>query len=159
MVRFIAHVRLLHWRVCPAPISTSACLLSFFSGVDVPEAEEDCTTEATTATSFEPTTQSHISTVELDESAPEQQDVSPAEEEEEDTSPVEEPPQKEKEEEEGATASPEDVAPQPKEERDSEKGEEQPEGDSDSSSQSVDELLADWREDLEAFQQMEKDEL
>lgn len=127
----------------------------------MPEAEEDCTTEATTATSFEPTTQSHISTVELDESAPEQQDVSPAEEEEEDTSPVEEPPQKEKEEEEeeGATASPEDVAPQPKEERDSEKSEEQPEGDSDSSSQSVDELLADWREDLEAFQQMEKDEL
>uniref|UniRef100_A0A8C2ZZP0 alpha-1,2-Mannosidase n=1 Tax=Cyclopterus lumpus TaxID=8103 RepID=A0A8C2ZZP0_CYCLU len=33
------------------------------------------------------------------------------------------------------------------------------EGDTDSSSQSVDELLADWREDLEAFQQMEKDEL
>uniref|UniRef100_A0A8C4F979 alpha-1,2-Mannosidase n=1 Tax=Dicentrarchus labrax TaxID=13489 RepID=A0A8C4F979_DICLA len=37
--------------------------------------------------------------------------------------------------------------------------EEEPEGDTDSSSQSVDELLADWREDLEAFQQMEKDEL
>uniref|UniRef100_A0A8C3A042 alpha-1,2-Mannosidase n=1 Tax=Cyclopterus lumpus TaxID=8103 RepID=A0A8C3A042_CYCLU len=36
---------------------------------------------------------------------------------------------------------------------------EEPEGDTDSSSQSVDELLADWREDLEAFQQMEKDEL
>uniref|UniRef100_A0A672IRT5 alpha-1,2-Mannosidase n=1 Tax=Salarias fasciatus TaxID=181472 RepID=A0A672IRT5_SALFA len=47
---------------------------------------------------------------------------------------------------------------QPTEERDSEKREE-PEGDTDSSSQSVDELLADWREDLEAFQQMEKDEL
>uniref|UniRef100_A0A673CI10 alpha-1,2-Mannosidase n=1 Tax=Sphaeramia orbicularis TaxID=375764 RepID=A0A673CI10_9TELE len=48
---------------------------------------------------------------------------------------------------------------QPEEVRDSEKREE-PEGDTDSeSSQSVDELLADWREDLEAFQQMEKDEL
>ncbi|KAE8294278.1 ER degradation-enhancing alpha-mannosidase-like protein 3 [Larimichthys crocea] len=47
----------------------------------------------------------------------------------------------------------------PKEERDSERKTEEPEGDTDSSSQSVDELLADWREDLEAFQQMEKDEL
>uniref|UniRef100_A0AAQ5Z8X3 alpha-1,2-Mannosidase n=1 Tax=Amphiprion ocellaris TaxID=80972 RepID=A0AAQ5Z8X3_AMPOC len=56
----------------------------------------------------------------------------------------------------------EDVSPAEsealKEDRDSEKREE-PEADIDSSSQSVDELLADWREDLEAFQQMEKDEL
>uniref|UniRef100_G3PFL3 alpha-1,2-Mannosidase n=1 Tax=Gasterosteus aculeatus aculeatus TaxID=481459 RepID=G3PFL3_GASAC len=50
-----------------------------------------------------------------------------------------------------------DLAP-PIEERDSEDREE-PEGDTDSGSQQVDELLADWREDLEAFQQMEKDEL
>uniref|UniRef100_A0A671XAY2 alpha-1,2-Mannosidase n=1 Tax=Sparus aurata TaxID=8175 RepID=A0A671XAY2_SPAAU len=60
-------------------------------------AEEDCTTEATTPTSFEPVSQSQMK--------------------------------------------------------------EEPEGDTDSSSQSVDELLADWREDLEAFKQMEKDEL
>uniref|UniRef100_A0A3Q3G2I6 alpha-1,2-Mannosidase n=1 Tax=Labrus bergylta TaxID=56723 RepID=A0A3Q3G2I6_9LABR len=44
------------------------------------------------------------------------------------------------------------------EERDSEEGEE-PDRDTDSSSQSVDQLLADWQEDLEAFKQMEKDEL
>uniref|UniRef100_A0A3P8UY28 alpha-1,2-Mannosidase n=1 Tax=Cynoglossus semilaevis TaxID=244447 RepID=A0A3P8UY28_CYNSE len=36
---------------------------------------------------------------------------------------------------------------------------EEPEGNTDSSNPSVDELLADWREDLEAFQQMEMDEL
>uniref|UniRef100_A0A8D3BWY8 alpha-1,2-Mannosidase n=1 Tax=Scophthalmus maximus TaxID=52904 RepID=A0A8D3BWY8_SCOMX len=68
-------------------------------------AEEDCLTEATTPTSFEPTSQSQTSMVE-----------------------------------------------------DSDRREES-EGDTDSSGQSVDELLADWREDLEAFQQMEKDEL
>uniref|UniRef100_A0A667XEV0 alpha-1,2-Mannosidase n=1 Tax=Myripristis murdjan TaxID=586833 RepID=A0A667XEV0_9TELE len=55
-------------------------------------------------------------------------------------------------------ASPSETHHEPKVERDSEKREE-PEGDTDLSSQSVDELLADWREDLEAFQQMEKDEL
>uniref|UniRef100_A0A668UNX7 alpha-1,2-Mannosidase n=1 Tax=Oreochromis aureus TaxID=47969 RepID=A0A668UNX7_OREAU len=48
-------------------------------------------------------------------------------------------------------SAPEEVSP----DRDSEK----PEEDTDSSSQSVDELLADWQEDLEAFKQMEKDEL
>lgn len=126
---------------------------AFFSGVDVQEAEEDCTTEATTPTSFEPVSQSQMSTVELDELAPEE--VTPSQDEnspiEEDTSPAEEvsPPEED--------ASSADQA-QPKEERDSEKREE-PEGDTDSSSQSVDELLADWREDLEAFKQMEKDEL
>ncbi|XP_037626011.1 ER degradation-enhancing alpha-mannosidase-like protein 3 isoform X2 [Sebastes umbrosus] len=136
------------------------------SSVDVQEAEEDCLTDATTPTSFEPITQSQISMLELDELAPEevtasQEEVSPVDQ---DTSPAAEvsPPEEE--------ASPaEDVRPpeeeakeaeadSSKEERDSEKREE-PEGDTDSSSQSVDELLADWREDLEAFQQMEKDEL
>ncbi len=36
---------------------------------------------------------------------------------------------------------------------------EEPVVDEDSSSQSVDSLMADWQEDLEAFKQMEKDEL
>lgn len=117
------------------------------------EAEEDCTTEATTPTMFEPIGQSQISTVEMDElaheeDAPSQETVSPADV---DMSPAEEvrPPEEE--------ARPVDVA-QPNEERDSGKREE-PEGNTDSSTQSVDELLADWREDLEAFRQMEKDEL
>lgn len=128
-----------------------------FSGVDVQEAEEDCLTGATTPTSFEPTTQSQMSTVELDESVseevtPSQEEVSPVDEE---TSPAEEVSSMEVE------ASPTEVeadSAQPREERDSDRREE-PEGDTDSGSQSVDELLADWREDLEAFQQMEKDEL
>eukprot|EP00064_Thunnus_orientalis_P011410 superscaffoldBa00001646_g11441 len=124
-------------------------------GVDVQEAEEDCQTEATTPASFSPTSQSQMSTVELDESAPEevppsQEEVSPVEE---DTSPAEE--VSLLEEEARTTEAETDVA-QPKEEKDSR---EEPEGDTDSSNQSVDELLADWREDLEAFQQMEKDEL
>uniref|UniRef100_A0A3P8SAN4 alpha-1,2-Mannosidase n=1 Tax=Amphiprion percula TaxID=161767 RepID=A0A3P8SAN4_AMPPE len=122
-------------------------------GVDVQEAEENCLTEATTPTSFEPVGQSQMSTVASDKSAPE--GVSPSEEEvspvDEDTSPAEE-----------GSPLKEDVSPAEaealKEDRDSEKREE-PEADIDSSSQSVDELLADWREDLEAFQQMEKDEL
>ncbi|XP_022060702.1 ER degradation-enhancing alpha-mannosidase-like protein 3 isoform X2 [Acanthochromis polyacanthus] len=120
-------------------------------GVDVQEAKEDCLTEATTPTSFEPVGQSQMSTLELDESAPEEE-VSPVDE---DTSPAEEvSPLKEDVSPAEAEA---DSAPL-KEDRDSEKREE-PEADTDSSSQSVDELLADWREDLEAFQQMEKDEL
>lgn len=123
--------------------------------MDVQEAEEDCQTEATTPASFSPTSQSQMSTVELDESAPEevppsQEEVSPVEE---DTSPAEE--VSLLEEEARTTEAETDVA-QPKEEKDSR---EEPEGDTDSSNQSVDELLADWREDLEAFQQMEKDEL
>lgn len=128
------------------------------SGVDVQEeAGEDCLTEATTPTSFEPTTQSQMSTVELEESVSE--DVTPSQEEsghaDQDTSPAEDisPP-----EEEDSPAEAESDPAQPKEERDSDRRE-QPEGDTDSNSQSVDELLADWREDLEAFQQMEKDEL
>uniref|UniRef100_A0A673CMF7 alpha-1,2-Mannosidase n=1 Tax=Sphaeramia orbicularis TaxID=375764 RepID=A0A673CMF7_9TELE len=94
----------------------------------------------------------------LDESAPEE--VTPSQQEvstvDEDTSPAGEvsPP-----EEESSPTDAEADSTQPEEVRDSEKREE-PEGDTDSeSSQSVDELLADWREDLEAFQQMEKDEL
>lgn len=129
--------------------STSA----FVSGVDVQEAE-DCTTEATTPTSCAPVSQSQMSTLELDESAPEdapssQTSTSPVSE---GNSPAEEgsPP--------GSSTQAESVLAPPEDERDSEKKEE-PEGDSDSSSQSVDELLADWREDLEAFKQMEKDEL
>ncbi|CAN9500522.1 unnamed protein product [Ophioblennius macclurei] len=130
-------------------------------GVDVQE-PEDCTTEATTPVPPEPSGQSQTSATPAtapEESAPEE--VSPLQEEvnantaNENTSAAEE-----------ATPPKEEVSPvnteaetaQPKEERDSEKKEE-PEGDTDSSDQSVDELLADWREDLEAFQQMEKDEL
>lgn len=117
------------------------------------ETEEDCTTEATTPNSFEHLSQTQTSTMELDESAgeevaPSPEAVSPGDE---DTSPVEEVRPQEEE------AGPADVA-QPNEEKDSEKREE-PESNTDSSSQSVDELLADWREDLEAFKQMEKDEL
>ena len=119
-----------------------------FSGADVQEAELDCFTEATTPTSFESTTQT--STVELDESVS-QEEVPPSQE----TSHAEEviPPEVEVSPTEAAADS-----AQPKEERDSDKSDEA-EGHTDSSSQSVDELLADWREDLEAFQQMEKDEL
>uniref|UniRef100_A0A8C3A232 alpha-1,2-Mannosidase n=1 Tax=Cyclopterus lumpus TaxID=8103 RepID=A0A8C3A232_CYCLU len=127
---------------------------------------EDCLTEATTPTSFEPIGQSQMSTLELDELTPEQvtpprEEVSPVEQ---DTSPAEEvrPPEEEASPAEDARPPEEEATAadltRPEEERDSEDREE-PEGDTDSSSQSVDELLADWREDLEAFQQMEKDEL
>ena len=112
------------------------------------ETEDDCLTEATTPTSFEPTSQTQMSTVELDESVSEevtlsQEEVSPVDEE---TSPAEEvrPPEEE------VSPTEADMA-QPREKRDSD-GREESEGDTDSSSQSVDELLADWREDLEAFQ-------
>ncbi|XP_068599237.1 ER degradation-enhancing alpha-mannosidase-like protein 3 [Brachionichthys hirsutus] len=112
--------------------------------VDAQESGEGCTTEAKTPTSFESVSQSEVSTAELDESAPEevaptQETISPADE-------VKPP------EEEG---SPVDLAP-PTQGRDSERREEP---DADSSSQSVDDLLVDWQEDLEAFRQMEKDEL
>ncbi|KAM8874486.1 ER degradation-enhancing alpha-mannosidase-like protein 3 isoform 2-T2 [Spinachia spinachia] len=147
--------------------------------VDEPGTEEDCLTEATTPTSFEPIGQSQASTSEPDQLTQSQQDVSSVEQ---DTSPAEEAQLLEDEDEEeddgeddgededdgdgeddGDAASPgEDgtdahLAP-PRGERDSEDREE-PAGDSDSGGQQVDELLADWREDLEAFQQMEKDEL
>lgn len=116
------------------------------------ETEEDCTTEATTPSSFEHLSQTQTSTTELDESPGEEVDPSPeaVSPGDEDSSPVEEVIAQEEE------ARPADVA-QP-DEKDSEKREE-PESSTDSSSQSVDELLADWREDLEAFKQMEKDEL
>lgn len=126
-----------------------------FSGVDVQEAEEGCLTEATTPTSFEPTGESQMSTVELDETVaeevtPSQEEVSPVGE---DTSPAE---KVSAPEEEGSRTEAGADSAQPKE---NSERREHPEGDVDSSSQSVDELLADWREDLEAFKQMEKDEL
>ncbi|MEQ2306025.1 ER degradation-enhancing alpha-mannosidase-like protein 3 [Ameca splendens] len=120
---------------------------AIFKVVDVQE-EEDCQTEATTPTSFKPVSQSQMSTEELDKSVPEE--VTPAKE----VSPAEELRIKE---EDRAVPPLADTA-QPKEERDSEKTEE-PQGDKDLSSQSVDQLLADWQEDLEAFKQMEKDDL
>uniref|UniRef100_A0A3Q2SPM2 alpha-1,2-Mannosidase n=1 Tax=Fundulus heteroclitus TaxID=8078 RepID=A0A3Q2SPM2_FUNHE len=111
------------------------------------EEEEDCQTEATTpTTSFEPVSQTQTS---ADESAP--AIVPPSQEE---AGPAE----KLRTEEEDGAAGPQAETAQDVEERDSEKTDE-PQGDTDSSSQSVDELLADWREDLEAFKQMEKDEL
>ncbi|XP_071400464.1 ER degradation-enhancing alpha-mannosidase-like protein 3 isoform X1 [Centroberyx affinis] len=122
-------------------------------GVDAQEEEEGCSTERTTPTSSTPIDQSQMSTVELDESASEE--VKPSEEE------VSPPDEEVSTPDEVSPSEQEEVSPpeaEPKTERDSEKREE-PEGDSDLNSQSVDELLADWREDLEAFQQMEKDEL
>lgn len=127
--------------------------LVLLSGVDVHEAEEDCTTEATTPTSFDPVGQSQTSTVELEElaheeDAPSQEEIGP---EAKETSSV-------------VDVSPQEEGPSPadggrsKTEKDFEMGEES-ESDTRSGSHSVDELLADWREDLEAFQQMEKDEL
>lgn len=126
------------------------------SGVDVQETEEDCTTEATTPNSFEPYDQTQTIAAEPDQSAVEE--VSPVEEA---VGPaVGDGPQKEEEQEENeekAAGTAVEVAP-PNEGRDSEKGEE-PASIRDSGSQSADELLADWREDLEAFKQMERDEL
>lgn len=143
----VAHIFLYRVVLFHAPAS--------FSGVDAQEAEEGCLTETTTPTSFEPTGQSQMSTVDLDETAPEevtpsQEEVSPAGEDTRTAEKVSSP------EEEGSPTDTEADLAEPKE--DSERREE-PEGDVDSSSQSVDELLADWREDLEAFKQMEKDEL
>lgn len=117
------------------------------------EAEEDCTTEATTPTFFDPVVQSQTSTVELEELAheadtPSQEEVRPAAKDI--SALVEVSPQKE-------GPNPADGG-QSKTERDSEKGEESESG-THSGRQSVDELLSDWQEDLEAFQQMEKDEL
>lgn len=123
--------------------------LASFLGVNVQEEEEDCQTEATTPTSFEPVSQSQMSTEELEESSPEE--VTPAQEEVSSAGEI-------RTEEENRAIEPQVDAAQPQQERDSEKTEE-PQGDTDSDSHSVDELLADWREDLEAFKQMEKDEL
>ncbi|XP_011472134.1 ER degradation-enhancing alpha-mannosidase-like protein 3 isoform X1 [Oryzias latipes] len=119
------------------------------ASADVQDAEENCQSEATSPASSEPVGQTQSGSVELEEKAPEevssaQKEVGsgPAEEAslpQEEVSPVDPP---------ADTAQPED-------DRDSN----QPEGGPDSSRQSVDELLADWQEDLEAFKQMEKDEL
>lgn len=147
-MRVCLHVCVIHVACCSVTPT-----LAVFSGVDVHEAEGGCTTEATTPTSFEPVGQSQTSTMELEESAhgeaaPSQEDVSPAAE---DISAV-------------MDVGPQEETPCPadggrsKTERDSEKTEESA-SDKHSGSQSVDELLADWREDLEAFQQMERDEL
>lgn len=140
--------------VCVLVSSTSLAVsvthnLALLSGVDVQEAEKDCTTEATTPTSFDPVGQSETSTMELEElaheeNAPCQEAVIPAAE---DTSTVV------------------DVSPQTEGLNPADGGQsktekvEESESDTHSGSHSVDELLADWREDLEAFQQMEKDEL
>lgn len=105
-----------------------------FSGADVKDTEEDCQSEATSPAPSEPA--GETSSVEPEEgSSAQAEDSRPAEE----TSPAD---------------PPADPA-QPKDHRDSNA----PESGRDSSSQSVDELLADWQEDLEAFKQMEKDEL
>lgn len=126
-------------------------LTVFPSGVDVQDTEVDCATEATTPNSFEPLDQTQTIASEPDQSALEE--VSPVEEAvglvEEDR------PQKEEQEEEEASGTATEVAP-PNEERDSKKEEEPVR---DSGTRSTDELLADWREDLEAFKQMEQDEL
>ena len=141
--------------VCLVPIFIDLVSLTSasFSGVDVQEAEEDCQTEATTPTSFEPVSQSQMSTVELDEMVPEdgppaQGVVTPVDE---DTHPAEE---RSAPQEEVSPLNLQDNVALPKDENTDELKD-----DTDSSRQSVDELLADWQEDLEAFQQMEKDEL
>ncbi|XP_061895272.1 ER degradation-enhancing alpha-mannosidase-like protein 3 isoform X1 [Entelurus aequoreus] len=103
----------------------------------VHEAEKDCRTEATTPTSFAPVGQSQSSTAETDKSE------AVSSQESSDTSPARE-------------VNPTASSDQAKD--DSEK-KAAPKNDADSNSQSVDEMLADWREDLEAFRQMEKDEL
>lgn len=116
------------------------------------ETEEDCTTEATTPNSFEPLDQTQTMAAELDQSA--LKEVSPVEEA---VGPAGgNGPQEEMEGEEAAGIAAEEAPPN--EERDSEKWEE-PVSNRDSGSQSADELLADWKEDLEAFKQMERDEL
>ncbi|XP_023860010.1 ER degradation-enhancing alpha-mannosidase-like protein 3 isoform X2 [Salvelinus sp. IW2-2015] len=95
---------------------------SIFKGGDAHE--EDQTSPASSAT----LDRSHVSTVELDESAPDNEEVTPED----------------------------DVGPAIKR---NPEPEEEPAVDKDSSSKSVKAMMADWREDLEAFQQMEKDEL
>ncbi|XP_076009611.1 ER degradation-enhancing alpha-mannosidase-like protein 3 isoform X2 [Genypterus blacodes] len=124
-------------------------------GVDTQEAEERLT-EATTPTSFEPIDETQITTVKLDEAAPDE--VRPSEAEVSHPDVTTHPPQGTRPLQRIVPAAAEPGSAEPGVERDSEKGAE-PEGDSDSGNQSADELLADWQEDLEAFQQMEKDEL
>ncbi|XP_053724897.1 ER degradation-enhancing alpha-mannosidase-like protein 3 isoform X1 [Synchiropus splendidus] len=119
--------------------------------VEVQAETESCSTEATTSNSFEPVIQTKIVTGDPEKSVDEE--VSPVEE---DTSPVEEPPPPPQEVD--SPIEPDVDSKQLPGEQDSEKPEEA-KGDSDSGSQSVDQMLADWQDDLEAFQQMEKDEL
>ncbi|CDQ92315.1 unnamed protein product [Oncorhynchus mykiss] len=96
-------------------------------GRDVQEEEEDCSTDQTSPVPAATLDQSHVRTVEQDESAPHNEEVTPEE----------------------------DVGPAIKR---NPEPEEEPEVDKDSSRKSVEAMMADWREDLEAFQQME-DEL
>ncbi|XP_061744751.1 ER degradation-enhancing alpha-mannosidase-like protein 3 isoform X2 [Nerophis ophidion] len=111
---------------------------TIIKGADVVhEAEKDCQTEATTPTSLAPVGQSQSSTAESDKSEAVSSQESP------DTSPAR------------------DVNPAASSDpgKDDSEKEAASKNDADSNSQSVDEMLADWREDLEAFRQMEKDEL
>ncbi|XP_029541961.1 ER degradation-enhancing alpha-mannosidase-like protein 3 isoform X3 [Oncorhynchus nerka] len=94
---------------------------------DVQEEEEDCSTDQTSPIPAATLDQSHVRTVEQDESAPHNEEVTPEE----------------------------DVGPAIKR---NPEPEEEPEVDKDSSRKFVEAMMADWREDLEAFQQME-DEL
>ncbi|XP_041705013.1 ER degradation-enhancing alpha-mannosidase-like protein 3 isoform X3 [Coregonus clupeaformis] len=94
---------------------------------DIQEEEEDCSTDQTSPVPAATLDQSYVRTVELDESAPHNEEVTPEE----------------------------DVGPAIKR---NPEPEEEPAVDKDSSRKSVEAMMADWREDLEAFQQME-DEL
>ncbi|XP_064845776.1 ER degradation-enhancing alpha-mannosidase-like protein 3 isoform X1 [Oncorhynchus masou masou] len=96
-------------------------------GRDVQEEEEDCSTDQTSPIPAATLDQLHVRTVEQDESAPHNEEVTPEE----------------------------DVGPAIKR---NPEPEEEPDVDKDSSRKSVEAMMADWREDLEAFQQME-DEL
>uniref|UniRef100_A0A4W5Q624 alpha-1,2-Mannosidase n=1 Tax=Hucho hucho TaxID=62062 RepID=A0A4W5Q624_9TELE len=93
------------------------------------EVQEEDQTSPTSSATLD---RSHVSTVELDESDPE---LAPDNEE---------------------VTPEEDVGPAIKR---NPEPEEEPAVDKDSNSKSVKAMMADWREDLEAFQQMEKDEL
>ncbi|KAM9529371.1 ER degradation-enhancing alpha-mannosidase-like protein 3 isoform 5-T5 [Salvelinus alpinus] len=97
------------------------------SRMDVQEEKEDCSTDQTSPVPAATLDQSHVRTMEQDESAPHNEEVTPEE----------------------------DVGPAIKR---NPEPEEEPEVDKDSSRKSVEAMMADWREDLEAFQQME-DEL
>ncbi|KAJ0032356.1 hypothetical protein NQD34_002437 [Periophthalmus magnuspinnatus] len=121
-------------------------------GVDTQETQEGCVTDATTTTSFEPLGLSDLTTTERAEPAPQavtsHEEVNRANEA---TSPAQD------------VELSEDLTPkephsvQVKEETDSEPKDEAK--DRTENRRSVESLLADWQEDLEAFQQMERDEL
>uniref|UniRef100_A0A3B3Z7G1 alpha-1,2-Mannosidase n=1 Tax=Periophthalmus magnuspinnatus TaxID=409849 RepID=A0A3B3Z7G1_9GOBI len=119
---------------------------------DTQETQEGCVTDATTTTSFEPLGLSDLTTTERAEPAPQavtsHEEVNRANEA---TSPAQD------------VELSEDLTPkephsvQVKEETDSEPKDEAK--DRTENRRSVESLLADWQEDLEAFQQMERDEL